>query len=131
MRTCAHCKMYGSSLLGVCATKMNTALALTAGVCIKEPDGGSNEGAEHAVVQHPRGIDTDEVEQCGADEVEDDGSESDPSVDAHPLVIIQVADRLDTPVAHLKDSVVDDGTVRPGCVWACASMREGKGGSLV
>ena len=64
-------------------------------------------------MQHPRSIHTDEIEKGGTDEVEDDRDGSYSPINAHPLVIIEVAYGLDTSVARLEDGDVNNGTVRP------------------
>ena len=65
-------------------------------------------------MQHARGVDADQVEECGPHEVEQDGGEGDAPVDAHPLVFGQVADGADVTATGLKDrDVGDDITVRP------------------
>ena len=78
------------------------AASLTTGVGVEEPNGGSDECSEHAVVEDSGGIDADQVEECCTQEVEEDGGEGDASIDPSPLAFRQVADGLDTAVAHLK-----------------------------
>lgn len=95
------------------AAPRNEISRLTTGIGVEEPDWSSYERTEHPVVQHSWGIDTDEVKQSSTDKVEEDRDSSDATIDAHTLVVVQVADGLYAPVAHLEDGDVEYGAVRP------------------
>ena len=58
---------------------------LTTGVVVKEEHRGPEDGAEHPVVQHPGGIDADQVEQDSPQEICQDAVHHQGSVDSHAL----------------------------------------------
>lgn len=88
-------------------------IQLTTWIGIKEPDGSAYDCTEHPVVQHAGGIDTDQIEHGCAHKVEDDGDQSDPTVDALPLVVSKEADGLYTFVAGHVEIDVYHFTVWP------------------
>ena len=84
---------------------------------IKKPNGCLQNGAEHLVVQHTRGIHTDAEETNGSHEVHQDGTSNSCTVDTHMLVSGKVTEIVGTVVGELQVGEVEGCTICP--IYRC------------
>ena len=58
--------------------------SLTTGICVEEKHWSSEYSLKHPVMQHPRGIVCDKVEENSSQEVQEDNSSQEHTIDDEP-----------------------------------------------
>ena len=64
-------------------------LQLTTRIVVKEQHWCSEHGGKQPVMEHTRGIDTDDVEKHSTQKVEEDQANCETAISANPLLLVQ------------------------------------------